>query len=91
MNDDLSSKASRRSVLLNGITYAAGLVAIVAANISTALAEKIPQKSVAYQDTPKGPLKLKCSDCILFEPPAACKSVAGVISPDGWCALYRKT
>ena len=88
MKHDVVDTASRRSVIFNGITLATGVAAIVVANISVAQAAKMNQKSVSYQDKPKGPLK--CSNCSLFEPPAACKSVSGTISPNGWCSIYHK-
>jgi len=88
MTGDAGNETSRRSVLLNGITYVAGAAAILAANIDRAQAAKMSPKSVSYQSTPKG--NLKCSNCSLFEPPHSCKSVSGVISPNGWCSIYRK-
>ena len=50
---------------------------------------KIAPKLVAYQETPKD--GHDCKGCKLFEPPSACKSVDGVISPNGWCKLWIKT
>ena len=38
----------------------------------------------------KGSLVGYCKGCKLFEPPNACKSVEGVISPNGWCKLWIK-
>ncbi|HVC56272.1 MAG TPA: hypothetical protein VND95_09975 [Stellaceae bacterium] len=49
---------------------------------------KIAQKLVGYQTTPKD--GHDCTGCKLFEPPAACKSVDGVINPKGWCKLWIK-
>ena len=80
-------RVSRRSALTNALIYAASTVTILAAYTRAAYA-KMAQKSVSYRDTPKG--ELKCSNCGLFEPPAACKTVDGVISPNGWCSIYRK-
>ncbi len=91
MTDALKHEAARqtrRSVLLQGVAGATAVVAMVAVNVNEAKAAKLPQKSVNYQPTPKGPAK--CSNCSLFEPPKSCKSVAGVISPNGWCSIYRK-
>ena len=51
-------------------------------------AAKIKPSLVAYQDTPKE--GHDCKGCKLFEPPNACKSVDGVISPNGWCKLWLK-
>ena len=83
-----SAKVSRRSVLLQGAACAAGVGTILVANINSAKAAKLPQASVGYRTTPNG--DRECSNCALFEPPNACKSVAGDISPHGYCMLYRK-
>jgi hypothetical protein len=83
-----SAKVSRRSVLLQGAACAAGVATIIVTDIKSAKAAKLPQKSVSYQETPKG--DRQCSGCKLFETPNACKSVAGEISPKGWCTLWRK-
>ena len=81
---------SRRSVLTVA-AGAAGAVSGVAAIVGTsmpALAAKASQKSVKYQDTPKG--EARCENCTLFEPPNSCKTVEGTVSPDGWCMVYVK-
>lgn len=87
-SEHASAKLSRRSVLLQGAACAAGVATIIAADINAAKAAKLPQASASYRATPKG--DQQCSNCKLFEPPNACKSVAGDISPKGWCSLYRK-
>jgi hypothetical protein len=57
-----------------------------------AMAGSIPQKSVKYQTDPNN--GHQCSGCKLFIPgPSAdangtCKSVAGDITPHGWCVLF---
>ena len=48
---------------------------------------KLPQQAVAYQPTPKG--KLRCDNCNQWQPPNACRTVAGVIDPAGWCTIYK--
>ena len=53
-----------------------------------ATANKVPQKAVSYQATPKG--NLRCDNCLFWQPPASCKLVDGHIDPAGWCSLYRK-
>ncbi len=91
MTDELKPAAAgqtRRAVLLRGVAGAAAVAAMITVNVNEAKAAKLPQKSVNYQPTPKG--AAKCSNCSLFEPPKSCKSVAGVISPNGWCSIYRK-
>ena len=82
-----SDKLSRRSALLEGLACVTGVAAVLAAGTDAAMASKMPQKAVAYRATPNG--DKKCSNCALFEPPKSCKNVAGDISPDGWCLLWR--
>ena len=50
-------------------------------------AGSLPQKAVSYQDKPND--GHMCSQCTFFQPPNACKSVAGEISPNGWCKLFH--
>jgi hypothetical protein len=81
-------KISRRSALLHGVACATGVATILAANVKHAEANPLPKTVVSYQDTPKG--DRQCSNCSLFVAPNACKNVAGEISPNGWCTLWRK-
>ena len=85
--DDTSKELSRRSILLHGLACATAVSAAFAASTNAAMANKLPQTAVSYRPTPNG--GKKCSECALFEPPKACKNVAGDISPDGWCLLWR--
>lgn len=81
---------SRRRVLRGAVFAAAGgavVGGVLTAAAATAAAHKLPQQAVAYQPTPKG--KLRCDNCNQWEPPNACKTVAGVISPAGWCTIYK--
>ncbi len=65
----------------------AGLAAVGGVLAVSAQAQtKIAQAQVQYQETPKD--GNKCSTCVNFEPPAACKIVAGTINPNGWCIAY---
>jgi hypothetical protein len=48
--------------------------------------QKMAQKLVQYQETPKN--NQKCSDCLHFIAPDQCKLVEGKIKPNGWCALF---
>ena len=84
-------KGISRRKILTVAAGAAGAVSGVAAIVGTstpALAAKASQKSVKYQDTPKG--EARCENCTLFEPPNSCKTVEGTVSPDGWCMVYVK-
>jgi hypothetical protein len=85
MADRDRGKVSRRSALQAAI----GLAAIGAADRALGQqqpAQKIDQKAVMYQPTPKN--GQVCAKCVQFEPPNACKVVAGTVSPAGWCMLF---
>ena len=43
---------------------------------------------VRYQDRPRG--DQRCGLCSMYRPPHACIAVAGIISPDGWCQLFKR-
>ena len=74
---------SRRTILI----AAAGAAPLLTLMSGSAEA-KMAQSSVKYQPTPKD--GKQCDGCNLFVAPNACKSVAGDISPKGWCALWVK-
>ena len=80
---------SRRSLLRGAVVAAAGgaLAGGLVAGSATGAPHKLPQQAVAYQPTPKG--KLRCDNCTQWQPPNACKTVAGVIDPAGWCTIYK--
>ncbi len=85
--------ASRRNLLRAGLALAAGGAAGAAEaqprppqqQLAQA-AEKLAQNIVQYQQTPKD--GAKCDACVNWEPPNACKIVAGTINPNGWCVAY---
>jgi anaerobic selenocysteine-containing dehydrogenase len=86
-NDDRKftdgSRLPRRMVL-----QAALAAAIVGGAGAAARAQSKAKKSlVQYQQNPKG--GQQCDNCLLWEPPDACKVVEGKISPKGWCAVYQ--
>jgi hypothetical protein len=81
-------KISRRSALLHGAACATSVVTVLVANANSVRANPLPKTAVNYQDKPKG--DRQCSGCSLFVAPKSCKNVAGDISPDGWCMLWRK-
>ena len=49
-------------------------------------AEKLAQSVVQYQPTPKD--NARCSLCVNFIAPNACKIVVGPIVPQGWCVAF---
>lgn len=83
----LEIQMSRRTLLQNAALAGAAAVPVILAGARSAGAKMSPS-AVAYQDSPKG--SQKCSNCKLFEPPSACRSVSGVISPNGWCKIWVK-
>lgn len=82
-----AGSASRRAILLNSVSIAAGGFILSAPAARTALAQtKLTHEVAKYQDTPKD--NQKCSTCIQFVEPASCKIVVDPIGPDGWCQFY---
>ena len=77
---------SRRDFLF---VAAAGGGAVIASGLgaSPANAAKMSPKAMSYQAKPNG--NQRCENCANFQPPTACKVVDGMISPSGWCILYR--
>jgi hypothetical protein len=82
-----STELSRRVLLLRA-GHAAGAVTILGTGIHAATAAKISQTAASYQTSPKG--AESCANCAQFQPPNACSTVDGSISPDGWCSHYLK-
>ena len=76
------NEATRRQILRAGLAVVGGAVAVSSAQAQ----DKIAPAMVQYQDTAKD--GNKCSTCVNFEAPNACKIVSGKISPEGWCIAY---
>ena len=79
---------SRRALLGRVTMIAAGgalLGTALAAGVAGA-ASKLPQRTVNYQDKPRG--RAQCDNCSQWQSPAACKLVDGSISASGWCSVY---
>lgn len=89
-NDEFpgSPRVSRRDFLFVAAIGSGALAGATLIGTPAAAANKIPQKAVSYQSTPKG--EQRCDNCALWEPPSSCKLVDGTISPSGWCTLYKK-
>jgi hypothetical protein len=82
-----AASASRRAILLDTASIAAGGFILSAPAARVALAQtKLTHEVAKYQDTPKN--DQKCSTCIQFVEPASCKLVVDPISPDGWCQFW---
>ena len=76
---------SRRGLFRAAI--AGGGVLIAAAVVGSKKASaKVSQRAVAYRGAPSG--KARCANCSQWQPPASCKVVSGVISPNAWCSIY---
>jgi hypothetical protein len=84
---ELQKDFSRRAFFRRVTTYAVGAAVIQGFGPSRVVAQaKVAQNTVSYQDKPKG--AQRCDGCSLFQPPNACKVVAGEVSPQGWCSLF---
>ncbi len=83
MRRERGKESSRRAVLQGGLT-------VLAAGLSTRAQaqapQKLAQKIVQYQPTPKN--GQMCSNCVNFEPPNGCKLVEGPVAPTGWCIAF---
>ena len=78
-----------RRLMLQKAAAAIGSGAILGTIATSAAAQfkpRSPQQVAGYQSTPNG--GQRCSGCRQFQPPRACKVVAGRISPEGWCRIY---
>lgn len=83
MRRERGDEASRRTVLGGGLTVlAAGLTARAQAQAP----QKLAQKVVQYQTTPKN--GQQCSICVNYLPPDQCKLVEGPVVPTGWCIAF---
>jgi hypothetical protein len=82
-----SQELSRRSFCKYSATAALSSVVFLTMAKPATAKGKMTRKKVAYQDMPKG--TQQCDGCKLFQPPSACKSVEGEISPKGWCNLFQ--
>jgi hypothetical protein len=80
--------ATRRQIL-GGAAVAAGIAGAASVGLSeraVAAPVKLHPGDIGYQSSPKG--SARCELCANWQAPNACKLVAGVISPTGWCSLY---
>jgi hypothetical protein len=98
-----SPRLSRRAFIaqaLAGTTLAFGLASCVPPPATTAqpaspagaVVGRGPRRKVSktvarYQARPNR--GQKCADCIHFQPPAGCRVVAGLISPNGWSRYFE--
>jgi len=89
--DKVTKSATRRTVLIGAATAVAAIPLLAPRDAKAGI---ITQANAKYQNQPKG--AAHCSICSYFIPGAkpgqngACKQVAGVISPNGWCQFYAK-
>jgi hypothetical protein len=78
-----AAMSRRRALIAAGsVLLGAGGVAVSSASAAT----KMAKAGVGYRDKPQG--AARCDGCAQWQAPAACKIVAGAISPSGWCTLY---
>lgn len=76
-----------RRLLMQKAAAASGAFTVLGAIANSAAAQaKSPPQVAGYQSEPNG--GQRCGNCQHFQPPSACKVVAGRISAQGWCRLY---
>jgi len=78
-------RMSRRTAL-KGTMLALGTATAASVVREANAQQKLTQAIAKYQATPNG--GNHCGICVNFQPPNACKFVAGEISPNGWCQLF---
>ena len=81
------ARVSRRDFLFVATVGSGAAIGASLIGAPAYAANKIPQKAVSYQTTPKG--KLRCDNCALWQAPSSCKLVDGTIAASGWCSLYK--
>ena len=82
----ITGQWSRRGAIRTGLGLAAGSILSFVATMRANAQEKIEQAQVMYQNMPKD--GAKCSLCVNWVAPNACKIVAGTINPEGWCVAF---
>jgi hypothetical protein len=85
LSRDKTVNTSRRALLGGGVAVLAAGAATLATRPAKA-DDKLAQDVVQYQKTPND--GNKCSICVNYVEPNACKIVAGEISPEGWCVAF---
>lgn len=76
------------SVVVSGVAAAGALVTtLVAPAIASDAPSQLRREDVRYQEGPKG--SQRCSGCKNFVGPNACRVVAGLVNPNGWCLLFQ--
>ncbi len=83
-----TNQVSRRGFLQAAAVGGAAVVGAGLISTPAAAANKIPQKAVSYQSSPKG--GQRCDNCAFWQAPSSCKLVDGNIDAAGWCTLYKK-
>ena len=84
--EQASSAEMSRRTLLQGVACAAPILGVTMTAERALAQAKIAQGAAGYQGSPKG--SQRCDNCSQWQPPNACKIVAGDIAPSGWCKLY---
>lgn len=85
MDDDKHGPSMARRDALR-IGHALFLASAIGLTKTAFAADKSNQKLVQYRPHPNN--GARCGVCLNFQPPNACKAVAGEISPNGWCLLF---
>ena len=83
-----SPGVSRRDFLFAAAVGGGAMIGASLVSAPAYAANKIPQRTVSYQSSPKG--GQRCDGCALWQGSSSCKLVDGTIAASGWCALYKK-
>ncbi len=85
----LAAERLSRRTFFQKTTVMVGAGALVSVGLcggQALAAAKLAQKSVSYQDAPKG--RARCDACAQWVAPSSCKLVTGTINPAGWCTIF---
>lgn len=86
-NPSFSPRVTRRDFLFATAVGSGALIGASLVGTPAYASNKIAQKAVSYQPTPKG--GQRCDNCALWQGSSSCKLVDGSIAASGWCTLYK--
>jgi hypothetical protein len=85
---EYQGQCSRRDFIRTAAVAGGGaILAVGLMSSASAAPKKLSQQQAHYQPVPKS--GHRCQSCALWQPPTACASVDGQVSPAGWCMLYQ--
>ena len=88
MDEDVELRARSRRIWLRAAVAVTGTTLASLVGQRARAQQKASKQAMKYQDKPNG--DKQCSNCLHFQPPAACAVVDGTISPNGYCIAWVK-